>query len=423
MTGPLKLRARERLCSCQSCKGLSEGELGERPLHHPVEQDHEKHSKEGDESELANVDIVSTSTSASPMSSPRTDATDSSGEPQHVAVDEAYWSPFSGPASTAYASPYCPPEVMDVNMMRPYCDEDLCNAMAQHCDPSSWDTEEFFLPPGLCSPGDMEGFVCGATAAEGLGEDLGEMGEMGGMGAFCGSEAFSCMGLTAADFDYSQYESMPTEEDMKNFMQWQQQHHDHHAMGHEMWPDPLAERLHFDKLTRAAFGSTMEFIEGGAGEDAFRTTVMIRNLPNTYSRDMLLELLDDEGFAGRYDFVYLPIDFTSSINLGYAFIDLVSPADAHTFMDHFTGFSKWSVGSDKVCVVSWSSPHQGLEQHVERYRSSPVMHPNIPEDWKPLIFLNAVRVAFPPPLKHIKAPKVRSRPEVATTITQSGHVA
>lgn len=27
------------------------------------------------------------------------------------------------------------------------------------------------------------------------------------------------------------------------------------------------------------------------------------------------------------------------------------------------------------------------------------------EDWKPLIFLNGVRISFPPPTKHIKAPK------------------
>ncbi|CAE7888089.1 ML3 [Symbiodinium necroappetens] len=47
-----------------------------------------------------------------------------------------------------------------------------------------------------------------------------------------------------------------------------------------------------------------------------RTTVMLRNIPNNYTRDMFLELLDQHGFAGRYDFAYLPCDFCRDANLG-----------------------------------------------------------------------------------------------------------
>merc|ERR1719357_1531578 len=57
------------------------------------------------------------------------------------------------------------------------------------------------------------------------------------------------------------------------------------------------------------------------------TTVMIRSLPQSYTRQTLLELLDAEGFSGRYDFVYLPIDFTSAVNLGYCFINALTPVD------------------------------------------------------------------------------------------------
>merc|ERR1740130_533132 len=46
------------------------------------------------------------------------------------------------------------------------------------------------------------------------------------------------------------------------------------------------------------------------------TTLMFRNVPNSYSRDMLLELLDQEGFQGCYDFLYLPTDFLSLAGLG-----------------------------------------------------------------------------------------------------------
>lgn len=144
-----------------------------------------------------------------------------------------------------------------------------------------------------------------------------------------------------------------------------------------------------------------------------RTTVMLRNLPNSYTRRMLLELLDSEGFAGRYDFVYLPVDFSSFIGLGYAFVDLVTPSDATELTRHFEGFSDWVTASDKVCTVTWSSPHQGLEQHIERYRNSPVMHGSIPEEWKPVLLKDGRILPFPGPTKHIKPPKLRIRPEHA----------
>merc|ERR1719401_1798996 len=39
-----------------------------------------------------------------------------------------------------------------------------------------------------------------------------------------------------------------------------------------------------------------------AGDAEGRTTVMLRNLPNNYSRTMLLKLLNSQGLASRYDF-------------------------------------------------------------------------------------------------------------------------
>ena len=35
------------------------------------------------------------------------------------------------------------------------------------------------------------------------------------------------------------------------------------------------------------------------------TSVMLRNLPNNYTRSKLLEMLDNEGFRGHYNFVCL----------------------------------------------------------------------------------------------------------------------
>lgn len=139
-----------------------------------------------------------------------------------------------------------------------------------------------------------------------------------------------------------------------------------------------------------------------------RTTVMLRNLPNNYTRAMVLAMLNDEGFAGRYNFLYLPIDFKSRACLGYAFVNLVDAKSTAAFWATFDGFSKWMLPSRKVCTVSWSGPHQGLEAHVERYRNSPVMHPSVPDEYKPVIFEDGLRVVFPAPTKAPRAPRIRN---------------
>merc|ERR1719446_1944355 len=149
-------------------------------------------------------------------------------------------------------------------------------------------------------------------------------------------------------------------------------------------------------------------VEGDGPE--WRTTVMIRNMPNNYTRDMLLELVDSMGFAGLYDFAYLPVDFQSQAGLGYAFINFGTVADAQLCFERFEGFSNWKVPSEKVCTVTWSSPTQGLEQHIDRYKNSPVMHHSLPDAWKPVLLQNGMRVPFPPPSKQIKTPKVRQHP-------------
>ena len=44
------------------------------------------------------------------------------------------------------------------------------------------------------------------------------------------------------------------------------------------------------------------------------------------------------------------------------------------------------------------------EAHVDRYRNSPVMHRDVPDEYKPVIFKNGVRKNFPRPTKKVKAP-------------------
>mmetsp|Transcript_12562 Transcript_12562/g.32276 ORF Transcript_12562/g.32276 Transcript_12562/m.32276 type:complete len:271 (+) Transcript_12562:81-893(+) len=135
-----------------------------------------------------------------------------------------------------------------------------------------------------------------------------------------------------------------------------------------------------------------------------RTTVILKNLPNNYTRDMFLAMIDREGFNGQYDFVYLPTDFKTHASFGYGFVNLISHAVAETFWQAFNGYNKWEFPSTKVCQVGWSKPYQGLRANVQRFRNSPVMHKSVPQQYRPCIFKQGAMAKFPRPTRVVQPP-------------------
>lgn len=138
------------------------------------------------------------------------------------------------------------------------------------------------------------------------------------------------------------------------------------------------------------------------GEDGM-TTVMLRNIPNKYSQQMLLDVINARGFQGLYDFFYLPIDFRNKCNVGYAFINLIHPHYAAMFKRAFHQFKLSAFKSQKVCEVSWGRV-QGVSANVDHYRNSAIMSVAFPE-YKPKIFSQGIEVDFPTsdgPLPSIK---------------------
>ncbi|CAH9116821.1 unnamed protein product [Cuscuta europaea] len=107
------------------------------------------------------------------------------------------------------------------------------------------------------------------------------------------------------------------------------------------------------------------------GEDS-RTTLMIKNIPNKYTSKMLLAAID-ETHKNSYDFLYLPIDFKNKCNVGYAFINMVSPQSIISFYEVFNG-KKWEkFNSEKVASLAYARI-QGKAALVAHFQNSSLMN-------------------------------------------------
>ncbi|KAK8170040.1 RNA recognition motif 2-domain-containing protein [Phyllosticta citrichinensis] len=76
---------------------------------------------------------------------------------------------------------------------------------------------------------------------------------------------------------------------------------------------------------------------------------------------------------GRYDFLYLRIDFRNGYNVGYAFVNFASAMDVFNFCERLVGHG-WpgDLGSGKSPALSYATV-QGVEALVEKFRNSSVM--------------------------------------------------
>merc|ERR1712050_376422 len=90
---------------------------------------------------------------------------------------------------------------------------------------------------------------------------------------------------------------------------------------------------------------------------------------------------------------------------GYAFINMVEPRDAERLVDHFQGFDRWPEADTKRAVVHLSEALQGLEELVERYRNSALMHPKVLDELRPAVYHRGARVPFPKPTAPVRPPR------------------
>jgi|Transcript_116363 hypothetical protein len=136
-----------------------------------------------------------------------------------------------------------------------------------------------------------------------------------------------------------------------------------------------------------------------------QTTVMIRNLVETCTRQMLLDFLNHQGFEKQFDMVYLPLKFCSKLCFHYAFVNFTTEEVTKRFIKDLQGYKGAEAFGEQACDISMSVDNQGLAAAIKRYRNSPVMHPSVPDECKPLIFKDGKPIPFPPPTKNIRKPR------------------
>ncbi|CAN7044344.1 unnamed protein product [Brassica oleracea var. botrytis] len=131
--------------------------------------------------------------------------------------------------------------------------------------------------------------------------------------------------------------------------------------------------------SRKQFQLDLEKIMNG---DDSRTTLMIKNIPNKYTSKMLLAAIDEKN-QGTYNFLYLPIDFKNKCNVGYAFINMLSPDLIIPFYEAFNG-KKWEkFNSEKVASLAYARI-QGKTALIAHFQNSSLMNEDM--RCRPIIF-------------------------------------
>lgn len=114
------------------------------------------------------------------------------------------------------------------------------------------------------------------------------------------------------------------------------------------------------------------------------TTLMLKNIPNKYTRGMLVNQLTNRMPVGSFDFVYMPIDFVSRCNFGYAFVNLRGSHYINLFYKKFVNIKLPEIKTSKLIEIVFARV-QGFHSNVNRLVHSVVLS-NADDESLPIIF-------------------------------------
>eukprot|EP00985_Skeletonema_marinoi_P018868 scaffold10678_cov130-Skeletonema_marinoi.AAC.5 len=128
------------------------------------------------------------------------------------------------------------------------------------------------------------------------------------------------------------------------------------------------------------------FIENVKSGKDLRSSLMVRNIPNKYTQQMLLGEFAAVGHGpDKMDFFYLPIDFKNKCNRGYAFVNFVDYKDIVPFFDEYNGTSWKRFNSDKICDITYARI-QGKPAMLKRFENSALMAKD--DEYRPMVFVS-----------------------------------
>ena len=105
--------------------------------------------------------------------------------------------------------------------------------------------------------------------------------------------------------------------------------------------------------------------------------MMIKNIPNKFTRELLLSTID-QNFKGTYDLFILPTDGNRNKNFGYSFINFTNSYFIPYFYFMFND-KKWSsTNSKKICEITYSKV-QGRANLISYYANKIIFFNNVKE--------------------------------------------
>jgi hypothetical protein len=114
------------------------------------------------------------------------------------------------------------------------------------------------------------------------------------------------------------------------------------------------------------------------------TSLTINGIPFQMCKPELRALLDESGFAERYNYLYMPCNYGDKTSRGHAFINFCSPQDAKDFFSTWHGARIVVEGMSGTLLSISVSVEQGLEASVRHWTLARLLRMKDP-DFRPFI--------------------------------------
>mmetsp|Transcript_74385 Transcript_74385/g.136134 ORF Transcript_74385/g.136134 Transcript_74385/m.136134 type:complete len:398 (-) Transcript_74385:56-1249(-) len=126
-----------------------------------------------------------------------------------------------------------------------------------------------------------------------------------------------------------------------------------------------SQDLSIESIVESDMQHAREVAAAGGGLSG-NITVMMRHIPCKYTQGKFMNELNNAGFEGSYDFLFLPLNHRNPGNRGFAFINFLSPQLAEEFYSYYHG-QKLRHFEATAPIAVMPADVQGFEESAERF--------------------------------------------------------